>query len=115
MADDTPTPTKPKREVEKRLPIAAAEIIKDKKLEAAVDAWLEAAAAFAKALEASDKAKKAMQAILGPKLKSKGVNETVRWDVKRDNSEGGGIIVEILKGKKGSGRVSRVPVEPVTF
>ena len=101
------------REVEKRIPIPASELAKDKAINAAVSVWWEAATAFDEARNASVDAKNKLLALLGPKLKANGWHDGVNWDVKKHPKDEGAIIVEFLRGEKG--RVSKVPVETVTF
>ena len=103
------------RKIKDRFEVPSSAYAKDKALNAVVEAWITAAAEFVAARNESEEAKLAMQKVLGPKLKSEGISEGVRWDVKKNPDGTGGLIVEILEGEKPKRRRSKAEVRKVSF
>ncbi len=112
-------PDGPKRTVVKKLRIKPDTIENDPELKKLHATWTAKAKVFVAAREASEKAKTEFEDKLTPKLEAQGAlaeypDSTHYWEMKKDMERPGGIVVEIVKGKKGERR-SRIDEEDVDF
>lgn len=105
------------KNVLKRLIVKPTSIAKDANLKRLHTVWAAKADLFVKARETSEKAKADMLDVLLPNLEGQLAewnDGNHFWEVRKDDENRDGLIVEVFKGKKGVRR-SRIDEEEVDF